>query len=279
MEEVLYCYGFVPSGTGPPPADALPGIADRPVEIVDLGFCEAVVSRLPAEDYGPEVVESRLRDLEWVGAQGLAHERVVTWYVDEAWILPARLLTLYSAPSALEEEATSREAELSEALDRMEGMYEWDLKVSYDAGRLKDRLGDLSEEIAELEERIASTSAGRGYLLGRVKDEKIRTESADVARRIADGLLEELERGAEEVARVELPGKGSDLPVVLNAALLVRSGGEDRLTAAVERRTEELEEHGIHVDFSGPWAPYRFLGDRDDSGPDHGRTSVGPSGG
>lgn len=261
-DELLYCYGFVPEGA-PRPPEELRGIAGRPVETLGLGFCDAVVSRVPADEYAAETVEARLEDLAWVGEQGMGHERVVTWFVDEAWILPVRLLTLYSSPRALREETEGRAPAMRRTLERMEGRYEWDLKVSYEADRLTENLGEVSQEIAELEEEIAATSPGRGYLLGRVKSEKVRTEASAAARRLADDLLDGLRDGAEEVRRLELPGRGSDLPVVLSAALLVAADREEEMRARVDRRAGELEGLGIHVGFTGPWAPYRFVGDGD----------------
>lgn len=262
-DRVVYCYGFVPGDTAPPPDD-LRGVGGRPVETVDLGFCGAVVSRVPEEEFDAEAVEARLRDMEWVGEQGLGHERVVTWFVDEAWILPARLLTLYSSTEALREEAASREDEIRGVLERMHGRREWDLKVSYDADRLSENIDQLSEEIAELDEEIAGSSSGRGYLLGRVRSEKVRSETTRAARSTADDLLERLGQHAEKVVRLELPRQGDELPVVLSAALLVAPAGEEALKAEVDRRSGELEELGIHAALSGPWAPYRFVGERDE---------------
>lgn len=263
--EVLYCYGLVPPGA-PPPPEALRGVADRRVERLGLGFCDAVISRVPAAEYRAEAVERRLGDLEWVGEQGMGHERVVTWFVDEAWILPLRLLTLYSSAEALREEMAGREAEIRDALDRMEGRYEWDLKVSYDADRLAGNMSELSEEVAELEEEAAASSPGRGYLLERARSEKVREGTADAARRAAEELLEGLRGHADEVARLELARRGEELPVVLGAALLVPAERAEALQAEVDRRAERLEALGVHVGFSGPWAPYRFVGEDDERG-------------
>lgn len=262
---VLYLYGFVPPRSPSPPGD-LPGVAERPVELVDVGFCRAAVTRLPAGAYASATVESRLQDLEWVARHGLAHERVVTWFVDEAWILPARLLTLYSSAGSLREEAASRRAEIADALEEMEGLYEWDLKISYDAARLQEHLGELSDEIAALEDEIAGTSPGRGYLLGRVKEEKARDRAGRAARRVAEGTLDALREHSVDAVVLELTGESDDLPVVLGAALLARPEAEDRLRREIRDRSGKYRGKGIEIAFSGPWAPYRFLEARSGSG-------------
>lgn len=259
-DHALYLYGFVPDGTPSPPA-GVTGVAERPVEVLELGYCGAALSRVPAETYAADVVEARLEDLEWVARHGLAHERVVSWFVDHAWILPARLLTLYSSAETLRDEADSRRDEVAGALDRMEGLYEWDLKVSYRADRLEEKLGELSDEVADLEEEIAASSPGRGYLLERVKEEKSRDRAAQVALRVAEDLLDALRRHAEDSVRLDLPRDDDELPVVLGAALLARPPDEERLRDVVRERSERLEGKGVEIAFSGPWAPYRFLAD------------------
>lgn len=273
--EILYCYGFVPAGA-PEPPDDLVGVGSRPVETLALDVGRAVISRVPSEAYDAEGVEARLRDLEWLAEQGLGHERVVTWFVDRAWILPARLLTLYSSPEALRREADERAGRIRAALDRMEGLYEWDLKISYDPDRLAESMGELSREVADLEEEIDTTSPGRGYLLGKVKEERVRSGAEDVAREKAEEVLAGLEPMASEAVRLALPKEsGGDAPVVLGAALLAPRDREDRLRDVAQRWSEELEEVGIQVEFSGPWAPYRFLEELDDPPGGTGTPSTG----
>ena len=92
MSDFLYLYGFVPPAT-PAPTD-LTGIAGSPIELLSSGDVKAVVGRVPAQDYAPDRIEDRLQDLKWVAEQGVAHERVVAWFVDHAQILPAPLFTM-----------------------------------------------------------------------------------------------------------------------------------------------------------------------------------------
>jgi hypothetical protein len=47
----------------------------------------------------------------------------------------------------------------------------------------------------------------------------------------------------------------------LNAALLVPKENERPLVASLEERAHALGELGVYANFSGPWAPYRFIGD------------------
>ena len=99
MSDFVYLYGFVPPDA--PAAQDVTGIADSSVELIDAGDVRGVVSRVPGDAYAPERVEAQLKDLQWVAAQGIAHERVVAWFVDNSQILPVPLFTMYSSLAAL----------------------------------------------------------------------------------------------------------------------------------------------------------------------------------
>lgn len=263
MSEILYLYGFVPTDT---PAPEISGLEERPVEVLEMDGFRAAVSRLPAEAYGEGQVEERMQDLSWVARRGVEHERVVTWFADHATIVPARLLTLFSSTDVLEAEATSRKSRITEGIRRFGGTREWDLKVSYDADVLGRRLGDFSEEVAELDRAIAEASEGRRYLLERKREELARAGCAGAAHELARELFEELRPLCEQAVELSIPATERELPVVLNAALLVSAEARAGLEKRGARAAEELGERGVHLELTGPWAPYRFVGGEADDG-------------
>jgi hypothetical protein len=257
MSEVLYLYGFVPRDA-PPPSSALSGLDGADVELMDAGGFQAVISRLADPVYGSDELHERLKDLAWVGARGLAHERVVTWFVDCSTIVPARLLTIFSSPPALSDRAQEVRHEVEEALARFSQAREWDLKVSYRTDELLPHVGAISEEVAELDRAMGAARPGRRYLLQRRRDELARTECVSAARRIARELLDALAPQVHDVVELEVPDVREGLPVVLNAAVLVPRHAEEDVRASVTARGAELADLGVHVTFTGPWAPYRF---------------------
>ena len=266
MSDALYLYGFVGSAAPEPPATLL-GIGGRSVEVVEVGAAvRAVCSSVPADAYAPERVEERVHDLEWVGEQGALHERVVTWFVDHGGILPVRLLTLYSGAQALRNAVAEQSGTLVRQMERLQGLREWDLKVSYDARALAEHLGEVSEDVARLDQEIDQSSPGRRYLLERKRTQLVTEETSRVARDLAAQLHERLERSARDARRLPLPREKVDLPVVLNAAYLVEPQGESDLRGAVAAETGRLAALGVEVRLTGPWAPYRFLSELPSAG-------------
>lgn len=258
MSDVIYLYGFVPAGAPTPPA-GLTGLEDRAVALVEAGGVQAVVSELPGEGYSAQHIEALLQDLPWVAERGLAHERVVAWFVDAAEILPAPLFTLYSSRAALVQAVGARGAEVRAQLERLSGRREWDLKVGYRRDELERHAGTVSEEVRALDAEIAEAAPGRRFLLERKRAEVVKRELGAAARAVAQQLLEEVRPLAEAAVALSPPRDAAELPVLLAAALLLRREAEPDARLLVQQRADALARLGFSVEFTGPWAPYRFL--------------------
>lgn len=258
MSEVVYLYGFVPPDAPAPPAQVR-GLADQPVRLLDLGPVHAVVADLPGSGYAAEVVEPRLQDLDWVGEQGMAHERVVVWFADNTEILPARLFSLYSGEAALRAAVGARMDEVSASLRALSGRREWNLKVAYDADELARHGSEISPELNRMEEEMAAAAPGRRYLLERRRADMVKREVSRAGRSLANELLESLRAHAEDVRVLPLTDADQSGTVVLNAALLVTRAAEPELRARAEELYRQYTELGMIISFSGPWAPYRFV--------------------
>jgi hypothetical protein len=261
LSDVVYLYGFVPSSANAPAAD-VSGIAERAVELVGVADFQAAISMVPSAEYSTERIEARLQDLAWVAAQGLAHERIVAWFVDRAQIVPVPLFTLYTNTDTLVSTVWSRAADISAQLRRFDGLREWDLKIGYRAADVARHAAELSDDVREIEDRMATAAPGRRFLLERKRDDLVRGIAPTLARTRADQLLAELRPLVHDCVVLTIPRADHDLPVVLHAALLVPVTREASLTDEIARRAAALDAVGLSVQFSGPWAPYRFL-DRD----------------
>lgn len=268
MSDSLYLYGFVPAGTVTSPE--IEGVGRRPVDVVEHHGIGAVVSRVPAEEFAPDAIEERMRDVEWLTEHGARHERIVTWFVDHHQIVPVRLLTLYSSEEALGDAIAQRREEILGTMERLRGLREWDLKVSHRPEELEASLGEVSETIAEVDREIEEAAPGRRFLLERKRGRMARTEGTRAVRTLADDLVESLEPLVEELERLPLPREARDHPLVLNAALLVAREQEEALRATADASAKELDARGVTVELTGPWAPYRFVGEAGDGHGDGG---------
>lgn len=262
MPDLVYLYGWIPSDADAGDLTPLRGIADRPVELLTCGNATAVLGRVPADDYTAERIEQRLTDLTWLGEHGLAHERVVAALVDRTTIVPMRLFTLYSSDAALLEECAQRGDWIRDTLARLDGVREWDLKVSYEADRMLATIGESSAEVAAIDAELATASPGKKYLLEKRRDDVARTAVRGAVSALGEEVLRALEPVTAGVKRVAPPSsvEPGELPVILAAALLVRREDEDRLRERLAQESERFARRGITIACAGPWAAYRFVG-------------------
>jgi hypothetical protein len=260
MSDIIYVYGFVPDATQLP--HALTGVNGATVEVARAAGLHAVVSHMPAAEFAPDIIDAQIGNLDWVGARGLEHERVVAWFVDHAEILPAALFTLFSSLDALEAHGIERAHAVHEALARLHGQREWDLKVTWDRNTLASHAADVMESVKAIDAEIAQAAAGRRFLLEKKRADLVKNELSAAARTRARDMLVQIAAYAADVVALPLP-RSADLPVVLNAALLVKRSSEGALAEAAGREAAALQQIGIHARLTGPWAPYRFMEPRD----------------
>jgi hypothetical protein len=261
MSDIVYLYGFVPANAETPPR-ALGGVHGAPVSLVPLGGVNAVVSHVPHDDFTPDVIDANITDMNWVGARGLEHERVVAWFVDHGDILPVSLFTMFSSNEALVSDATDRSVQIAKQLARLHNHREWDLKVSFNQQQLAQHAASVIDSVRALDAEMESAAAGKRFLLQKKRHDILKRELPAAARAQARTLLEALSQHADDVVALAIP-RSEELPVVMNAALLVARDAEHVLRTEYAERARSLDDIGITAQLTGPWAPYRFMESQD----------------
>jgi hypothetical protein len=229
------------------------------VEVLSLPDLGAVISHVSASEFSQERVDQSLQDLAWVAEQGIAHERVVAFFVDHAQILPASLFTLYSSDNALRSSVTAQHDAILAELRRLADVREWNLKISYDAGVLSAELNRFSAAVQRIDSEIVAAAPGRKFLLEKKRAELVKTEVVRAARAQAERVQGAVAPLCAETRTLPLPQSKDALPVVLHSALLVARDREEAVVQQLEQERAALGDSGLTLAFSGPWAPYRFV--------------------
>ncbi|GAA2593330.1 GvpL/GvpF family gas vesicle protein [Streptomyces tubercidicus] len=244
------------------PADltGLPGLADgSPVRALPFGALTAVVQDVPAAEFTEEAWHRRLGDRLELERCARAHHEVVTAAAACGPTVPLALATLYHG-EARAKEILGRDADrFGAALDRIDGRAEWGVKVYVSATPAASRGG---EPASARTDSPAGTGAGRAYLQRKRGQHRAREQHHDRTLRLAEDIDTELSRLAAAARRLRLHGQeatGEEHRVqILNATYLVAASAAEELRAAVaglRRRT------GAHIEMSGPWVPYSFVGE------------------
>jgi hypothetical protein len=237
-----YVYGVVPPTTQP----AGTGIGSREVELVSQGDVAALISAVPAEEFGEASLRERLNDRAWLEQTAREHEETLERVLAQAAVVPFRLCTVYERREHVEEFLSAHGEALAELLRRLDGLVELGVKAYYRA----PEPGATDEP-----------QSGREYLLRRQSERETAEESSRFKAECARASHEALSAAAEE-ARAnppqppELSGRTDEM--LLNGAYLAYRDDE-RLADAVAGLERTFGPRGVSYEITGPWPPYNFV--------------------
>lgn len=226
-----YC---IRSAGDPGPEPDLTGVGGQAVTRVDGGGLQIWLS--PAADSA--VTVERLRE----------HERVVRAALQTATPLPLRYGTRFGSEAEAEAAMLERNQEFVAALERLRDHVEMSVRVSLAAppdGGHPAQGGRASGP--------GPGSPGRAFLARRKMELQVVAEE----RARADQILSEVE---DELGNASLPTVRTPAPAGGSVGSLAHLVHRRRLRAYRESIEELRRKRGdLHIDLSGPWAPYSFV--------------------
>lgn len=248
-EDLVHAYGIVdPEGPVQLPRA---GIGGQAVFLVGVEGVAAVVSNLPAEEYGVESWRAHADDPAWLGDVAAEHNAVLEELTMTTDVLPLRLPALYRDIADVERALRAERDEFRAALDQVSGHLEWGAKIF------------LVGEPAGQDEPDEQPASGRDYLLRKAAQAHRREDAAQVRRRLILTAHEELALASTHAvvnATQDRALTGRDEPMLFNAAYLVSRGGQDHFLSLAEEEAARLQAEGMALEVSGPWAAYNFAG-------------------
>ncbi|MER7539744.1 GvpL/GvpF family gas vesicle protein [Streptomyces sp. NPDC097704] len=274
----------------------LRGVGDAPVTLLDPGRSGSpapvfVVSRVPAGEWREEALRSRFEDLGWLEDTARAHHDVVQALTEHTTVLPLRLATLYQDDDRAREALREQQAAFSARLALLARHAEYGVKV-YIAAEAATAADIPAEARAQPtapavdgiraeapaqptasaaddphgEARAHSTaptdapSPGKAYLRARRAQHHAREDRYLQARQAADRIAAIAAPLATHAVRHPAQTgpltRGENGENVLNDAYLVPDEKAEAFRTALDEAGQGLP--GIHIEVTGPWAPYSF---------------------
>jgi hypothetical protein len=245
-----YVYGVVraakrPSMTRVPAG--MPG-GSRPEVRAIAPSLWIVASAVPLDVYGPDALEPRLRDLDWVAQAALAHEAVVEHCsrARGSTVVPMKLFTMFSSPARAAADVLKRRRAIERAMRRIAGAEEWGVRIF--------------RRPMETTSRTARPASGADFLRARQRARDAAAGARASAAGAAERAFDRLRRLARDArvrdARTE-PGTN---PPLVDAAFLVASSSRARFQAEARRQARALAADGAGLTVTGPWPAYNFVG-------------------
>jgi hypothetical protein len=263
IERLSYVYGVVRPSLEARAAPA--GIDGGAVSLIPNDDVAALATSVSAADYSPDSVEALTADVDWVSERAMAHDRVLTWASDNGPVIPFPMWTLFRDSKAVAAMLKKRIGELQDTFARIGDGREFIVRVYVQPAVLNDKLGDWSGEVRSLEAEAAKASPGQRYLLER-KIESLRKDAGrDMASRAAGEIHDSLRSVAIEGVREQPVNAGAPREqgrAILNASFLVAPSRVVEFQGALTAMVNKYEPSGFKFDFTGPWPPYHFVGER-----------------
>ena len=263
IERLCYVYGVVPTSINT--ATAPKGIEKGEVSLIPSGEYAALATSVSANDYAPDKVEALTADVDWVSERAMAHDRVLTWASDNGAVIPFPMWTLFRDSKAVKGMLTKRQKELRDTFGRLGKGREFIVRVYVQAGVLKENLDTHVDELRQLEAEAAKAAPGQKYLLKRKIEERRREAGRDVAGKAAAEIFDSLKEHSMETVREQPVNSGAPREqgrAILNASFLVEPSRLVDFQRALTDMVNKYEGSGFKFDFTGPWPPYHFVGER-----------------
>ncbi|MET0838440.1 MAG: GvpL/GvpF family gas vesicle protein, partial [Marmoricola sp.] len=202
----------VARGIDPASLDGVQGLRGAPLEVIEEQGLQAVVCSVDLAEFGEDQLKENLEDLGWLEEVARCHHDVVYAVATAGAVAPMRLVTICSDDASVRARIDGVYEALSEALARVEGRYEWSVKVYA-----------VREEPREPVE-AARPASGAAYLQRKREQAVQRRTAGDQHVQAADDIHQTLARtvAATRVLPPQDPRlTGRSDTMILNGAYLV----------------------------------------------------------
>ncbi|MGW0464782.1 GvpL/GvpF family gas vesicle protein [Streptomyces sp. NPDC003027] len=236
--------------------DHLTGVDGHELRLIGGGGSGlvALVSPVPADVFDESALRAQMEDLGRLEKIARAHHAVIDAAFAETVVLPLRLATVYLDERRVVAMLTEQRLPFERLLAELDGHVELGVKVYADPSAATP-----PAPAAPPEAPTAASSPGRAYLARR----RAQRRTTQDLHRAAGDIAAEARSVAETLSRaraVHRPQQGELSrhrgENVSNEAYLVAAEDADRFRERVGALA--LRAPGVHVEVTGPWAPYSF---------------------
>lgn len=258
---LLYLYGIVHEDQRP----------STGYSAVVHGRLAALVERVSASEFAPEVLERQLGSVEWVADLARRHEARLELAMTAGPVIPARLCTLFSGDDAVRRLLADDEDDFLAVLERLTDAQEWGLKIYCDMAALRAAvIGRCAANTAP--PGAVPMSPGQAFVLAKRREAQITEMMARRLEEVQGLVLDVIEPIVfETCVKRLLPAAATQRPekMIANLGVLVASNELSGLSLAIDDLIEVLAVEGFVLEQTGPWPPYSFtrpdLDESDDS--------------
>ncbi len=236
-----------------------PGVDER-TPLMTLADETGAVAAVISEVNPAEFSEHNLQDLSWLGPRAQRHEAVVTQVMGSSPVLPVKFGTLFHSRVSLQSFMGRHRAAIVLALETLRDKSEWSAKAYLNS--TVARTSVIASD-PQIQSRLATLpeSPGARYIQQRQLDALIETALNAWLTGVTQALHQALIPHAVGSKPLRChPGAVTGRPerMIMNTAFLVRAEALDDFRAELTRQQAAYTDHGLSLEWQGPWPPYNF---------------------
>jgi hypothetical protein len=258
---VTYAFGIVSATVSNLPTELEGVAAGHTVRLVPSGQLSAIVCSAPRAEFEKDAFEQNLQDRDWLAPRARLHNKVLREVNEVTTVVPLRFGTTLQSDDDLRGWMERHEAELRDALQRLEGREEWGVRLYRRYDKLIEHLRHKPNTHAA-GAGASGQSPGKSYLQEKQRQDASREEAEKVSKATARRCRDELAGAAEQTTMLRLDSEtpAQDQPqLILNTSHLVAQSQQKQFHALAESLAEEVEARGFSLEVTGPWPPFSFV--------------------
>jgi hypothetical protein len=244
-----------------------PPLLDSNIELgslLSLKFDDfyAIVKYVSDSEFSEENFKINLSDIKWMETNALDHVRVINMIMKSCTVIPLKFGTFYNNEDELKKFISYYSISLTKNFLNIESKEEWSIKIYCDRKALSERIDELSEAAATLEEQIMSSSPGKAFLLKRKKTELTEKEMDRLCKTYGKDYYNEFNNMSESSTLNNiLPKEFTEREdtMILNAAFLVSKLKTSDFKDAIDSFRKNESNSFLFIEATGPWPPYNFV--------------------
>ena len=207
-------------------------------------------------------IKNNISNESWLEVHVRNHLSVIGEIMKRNTVIPFNFGTIYTTQDTLFQFLDKYLNKFNDSLAYLEDKEEWSVKIFCDKNKIIQNLGLLSQNVADIDLLIKSSSPGKAYLLGKKRKDILEKEISKIYNSYSKDLFSALNLFSEEyrlnlLLSNELTGRDDDM--IVNSTFLLKKENIPIFISRTEELVNEYENIGLLLEVAGPWPPYTFI--------------------
>lgn len=259
MSNFGYClYGFYQNKNMPLPL--VTGIDNvHKLEVISLDDLSAVISQVPLEEFGEDMLKENIQDIKWLEKHIRAYDEITRKLFEQTTFIPVRFGTIYLTKDRAKEAINTYKEQIVRLIKYLEGKVELGIKFFFDRGMLEGELLTSDLEVNDLYKKIQEEKPGKAHFLKKKLETLLDKKVSVWSDEIIGVIFGELKIISTDVQLLSLQPKSGNKQMFLNVACLTSGEKLNWFKEKVNGLMSCEKLASISCEITGPWPPYNFV--------------------